>query len=57
VSLPVLTPGQALLRLHAGGLPGLVLLESLGPVTAQSALGLLSAAPGAATCFPPGSAG
>ena len=45
VELPFLSPDQALLRLHAHGLPGLVLLESLGPLTAQSRLTLLSAAP------------
>ena len=45
-SLPLgLSPDQALLRLHAHGLPGLVLLESLGQVTTQSRLTLLSAAP------------
>jgi len=43
--LPDLTPDQALLRLHARGLPGVALLESLGPVTDQSNLTLLSAAP------------
>ncbi len=43
--LPDLSPDQALLRLHAHGLPGLVLLESLGQLTAQSRLTLLSAAP------------
>ena len=42
---PDLSPDQALLRLHAQGLPGLVLLESLGQITAQSRLTLLSAAP------------
>ena len=42
---PGISPDQALLRLHAHGLPGLVLLESLGQITAQSRLTLLSAAP------------
>ena len=45
VEFPTLSPDQALLRLHAHGLPGLVLLESLGPLTAQSEMTLLSAAP------------
>jgi anthranilate synthase len=40
-----LSPDQALLRLRARGVPGLVLLESLGPLTDQSGLTLLSAAP------------
>ena len=44
-ALADLSPDQALLRLHAHGLPGLVLLESLGQITAQSRLTLLSAAP------------
>ncbi|MGY2893562.1 chorismate-binding protein [Deinococcus sp. UYEF24] len=43
--LPALSPDQALLRLHRRGVPGLVLLESLGPLTDQSGLTLLSAAP------------
>ena len=44
-ALPTLSPDQALLRLHRRGVPGLVLLESLGPLTDQSSLTLLSAAP------------
>ncbi|WP_407538622.1 chorismate-binding protein [Deinococcus radiomollis] len=44
-TLPALSPDQALLRLHRRGVPGLVLLESLGPLTDQSGLTLLSAAP------------
>ena len=44
-ALPDLSPDQALLRLHTHGLPGLVLLESLGQITAQSHLTLLSATP------------
>ena len=45
VEFSSLSADQALLRLHAHGLPGLVLLESLGPLTAQSEMTLLSAAP------------
>ncbi len=44
-TLPTLSPDQALLRLHRRGVPGLVLLELLGPLTDQSSLTLLSAAP------------
>ncbi|WP_407570358.1 chorismate-binding protein [Deinococcus altitudinis] len=44
-TLPALSPDQALLRLHRRGVPGLVLLESLGPLSDQSGLTLLSAAP------------
>ena len=43
--LAALSPDQALRRLHRQGVPGLVLLESLGPLTAHSRLTLLSAAP------------
>ena len=49
-SLPALSPADALLRLHAHGLPGVLLLESLGPVSQPQSLEharytLLSAAP------------
>ncbi|MFC4453275.1 chorismate-binding protein [Deinococcus sonorensis] len=43
--LPRLSPRQVLLRLRAAGVPGIVLLESLGPVTPTSRYTLLSAAP------------
>ncbi|PTA67441.1 chorismate-binding protein [Deinococcus arcticus] len=42
-----LSPADALRRLHAAGAPGLVLLESLGPVTPDSRWTFLSAWPGA----------
>lgn len=63
----MLSPADALLRLRAAGLPGIALLESLGPVLPYARFTFLSAAP---TCvqhtlpelpapdafFPPGSA-
>ncbi|GGN34542.1 aminodeoxychorismate components I/II [Deinococcus daejeonensis] len=44
-ALPMLSPSEVLRRVRAAGLPGVVLLESLGPVVAYGAQSFLSAAP------------